>query len=68
VIPMLGANLGAIRRLSLQTVMDAPGHIHSDDRARRAERAHLIRQGSIAPDVGSPTVRLLRWTWAGEYA
>jgi len=29
---MLGANLGAIRRISPQTVMDAPGHIHSDYR------------------------------------
>ena len=30
---MLGANLGAFRRTAPQTVMDARGHVHGDDRA-----------------------------------
>jgi hypothetical protein len=56
VTPLLGANLGAIHRLSLQTVMDAPGHVHGDDRADRAERAHLIRQRSVVQvHLGPPS-------------
>jgi hypothetical protein len=34
---MLGANLGAIPRISQQTLMDAPGHVHGDLHAHRAE-------------------------------
>ena len=44
--PMPGANLGAIRRTSPQTVMDEPGHVNGEDRARHAEQAHLIRKKS----------------------
>ena len=51
--PMLGANLGAIRHISLHTVIDAPGPVHGDHRAHRADQAHLIRQKPVDSNADS---------------
>jgi hypothetical protein len=57
VTPMLGANLGAIRRISPQTVMDAPGHIHSDYR----DPLLLIAGQAVTHHAWDP-VWILCWT------
>jgi hypothetical protein len=52
---VLGANLGAFRRAAPQTLMDARGHVHGDDRVCPAARAHLIRQRSVVQvHLGAP--------------
>ena len=35
--PMLGAILGATRRIPPQTIVDSPGHVHGDEHGHRAE-------------------------------
>jgi hypothetical protein len=44
---MLGANLGAFRRIAPKTVMDALRHIHGNGLVSAAKQAPLIKQRSV---------------------